>query len=148
MSPQTSLFLISGGIASLLFMPVLYTACYTENMDTLGYSIVIATPDNDEAMSKFYTDILGFVKNEFGGYEKHGLTLYFDRHSKAAKTNPEAFRHMLTLQVPDIKVVYADLKEKGLTFVREIESEDWGGQFATFVDPDGNFVQIVQMPSH
>ena len=114
-------------------------------MKSNGFTIVMATKDNDEAMSKFYIDILGFEKNEMGGCEKHGLAFYFDRHSEASVVAKEPFRHMITLSVDDINKSMADLKSKGVEFVKEPKKEEWGGWFATFKDPDGNFIQLFHM---
>lgn len=115
-------------------------------MNILNHTLIIATKDNDEAMAKFYIDILGFEKNDFGGYVCGNLAVYFDRHSGASLRAKEPFRVMLTLEVPNINDAYKELKEKGVEFVRQPESEEWGGKFATFVDPDGNYLQLFEMP--
>lgn len=115
-------------------------------MNVKSHTLMIATKDNDEAMGKFYTEVLGFMKNDFGGYDLGGLSVFFDRHSKAAVKALEPFRVMITFSVDDIQDAYNELKGKGVEFVREPASEEWGGMFATFVDPDGNYLQIFQMP--
>ncbi len=52
---------------------------------------------------------------------------------------------MPTFNVDDIQETYAELKEKGVEFVKEPAQEEWGGWFATFKDPDGNYLQIFEM---
>jgi uncharacterized glyoxalase superfamily protein PhnB len=42
-------------------------------------------------------------------------------------------------------VFYRELKNKGVSFVEELHDEIWGGRQATFRDPDGNMLEIVQM---
>ncbi len=115
-------------------------------MEIKGHTLMYATKDNDEAMGKFYTEVLGFTKNENGGYDLGGLSIYFDRHSKASEKALEPFRCMPTLEVADIQETFKDLKGKGVEFVRTPSQEEWGGWFATFTDPDGNYLQIFQMP--
>ena len=105
-----------------------------------------ATKDNDEAMSKFYTEILGFAKDESGAHTLGNLTIFFDRHNKAAMKALEPFRCMVNFEVEDIQKAYEELKGKGVEFVRTPGQEVWGGWFATFVDPDGNYLQIYQVP--
>ncbi len=113
-----------------------------------GFTVIYATKDNDEAMTKFYIETLGFVKNDHGGCDLGGLSVFFDRHSQAAEKALEPFRCMVTLAVNDLQETYNDLKGKGVVFVREPSYEEWGGHFATFTDPDGNYLQIFQLPAH
>lgn len=44
----------------------------------------------------------------------------------------------------DAKAVAARLDEMGVSWVAEIEDRD-GSLFATAEDPDGNYVQIIQL---
>jgi len=37
------------------------------------------------------------------------------------------------------------LKSKNVRFVKELHDEPWGGKQATFTDPDGNILEIVQI---
>lgn len=113
-------------------------------MNVGNVTIIIATKDNDEAMSAFYRDILGFTKNDHGGWDKANLSIFFDRHSQAALKNPEPFRHMITLNLDgqSVEEAYEELKAKGVEFIAPVHKEEWGGKFATFTDPDGNYVQI------
>ena len=51
---------------------------------------------------------------------------------------------MINLDVSDIDMVYRSLSDKGVTFLRPPEKEHWGGHVATFEDPDGNVLQLLQ----
>lgn len=114
-------------------------------MNIKSQSLIIATKDNDEAMSKFYTEVLGATKNEMGGHSLGGFDIYFDRHSQAAGQALEPFRIMPTFGVDDIQKTCEELKGKGVEFIKEPAPEEWGGWFATFKDPDGNYLQIFEM---
>ena len=114
-------------------------------MKNIHHALIIATKDNDEVMGKFYIETLGFTKNDFGGYVNGDLEVYFDRHTKAAVKALEPFRVMITMTVENIQEAFKELKAKGVEFVREPEKEEWGGWFATFTDPDGNYLQSFQM---
>lgn len=41
--------------------------------------------------------------------------------------------------------VYNELKQKGVKFKAELHEEPWGAKQATFKDPDGNTLEIVQI---
>ena len=112
-------------------------------MNIKSQTLIIATKDNDQAMSEFYKEVLGATTNDFGGHILGGFEIYFDRHNQAATQAMELFRIMPTLNVDDIQKTYAELKAKGVEFVSEPAQEEWGGWFATFKDPDGNYLQIV-----
>ncbi|MCK4424817.1 VOC family protein, partial [Candidatus Bathyarchaeota archaeon] len=47
--------------------------------------------------------------------------------------------------VDDVDKVYVHLESKGVKFIKELHDEPWGGRQATFTDPDGNILEIVQI---
>ena len=47
--------------------------------------------------------------------------------------------------VDDVDKVYEHLESKGVKFIKELHDEPWGGRQATFTDPDGNILEIVQI---
>lgn len=53
----------------------------------------------------------------------------------------------LSFDVPDIQATYAELVEKGILFSMAPERQTWGGILATFLDPAGNELQLVQRPA-
>lgn len=50
----------------------------------------------------------------------------------------------LSFTVADIQSRYAELLAKGVPFTGEPERQGWGGILATFQDPAGNALQLVQ----
>jgi predicted enzyme related to lactoylglutathione lyase len=50
----------------------------------------------------------------------------------------------LSFTVPDIQSKYTDLLAKGVSFSGPPEEQAWGGTLATFEDPAGNELQLVQ----
>jgi len=54
---------------------------------------------------------------------------------------------MIHLTVDDIRAVHSRLARAGVVFTRAPEREEWGGWVATFADPDGNTLQLMQLPS-
>jgi predicted enzyme related to lactoylglutathione lyase len=53
---------------------------------------------------------------------------------------------MINLGVDDIRGQCELLRERGVRLVREPQKEHWGGWVATFSDPDGNTLQLLQQP--
>lgn len=52
----------------------------------------------------------------------------------------------LSFEVPDLQAEHARLLALGVHFTGAPERQAWGGQLATFVDPSGNQLQLVQYP--
>ena len=52
---------------------------------------------------------------------------------------------MINLGVNDIHGEYDELRRRGVDFLRPPEREHWGGWVATFRDPDGNVLQLLQL---
>ena len=53
---------------------------------------------------------------------------------------------MVNLATSDIHAAFDRLTARGVRFVRPPEQEHWGGWVATFQDPDGNTLQLLQQP--
>ena len=53
----------------------------------------------------------------------------------------------LSFPVPDIHAKHRQLAAAGVEFSGEPEQQYWGGWLATFKDPSGNGLQLVQQPA-
>ena len=102
------------------------------------------------AMARFYRDTLGLAprsaKDDFINFDWGGQRLSVSVHDRVRGSAADPLRIMLNLVVDDIQAVHARLTAAGVTFTRPPEREDWGGQVATFLDPDGNLLQLFQLP--
>lgn len=49
----------------------------------------------------------------------------------------------LTIEVPEVDVVYQQLKEKGVPIALELRDEPWGDRHFAVVDPNGIGVDVV-----
>lgn len=74
-----------------------------------------------------------------------GLRLTLAVHDSVAGTNPDPLRVMVNLEVDDIDLAHLHLIEAGVPCLRSPETEPWGGKVATYVDPDGNVVQLLEL---
>lgn len=70
--------------------------------------------------------------------------LLIDSRDDVGDRNPEPGRVILNFDVDDARAVAARMEELGSTWLAELEDRD-GSLFATAIDPDGNYVQIIQL---
>ena len=112
--------------------------------------IVSTDATHFDAMATFYADILalpvrsryvGFVNFVWGNFR---LTIHV--HSDVAGPAVDPDRVMINLSVTDVVAVHERLVHAGVEFRRPPEREPWGGWIATFADPDGNTLQLMQLP--
>lgn len=52
----------------------------------------------------------------------------------------------LSLAVASVDRAHAELSQRGVVFLAGPERQPWGGILATFCDPSGNALQLVQAP--
>jgi predicted enzyme related to lactoylglutathione lyase len=67
-----------------------------------------------------------------------------DTRADISGTNPEPGRIILNFDVADARAVAARMEDVGVRWLAELEDRD-GSLFATAIDPDGNYVQIIQL---
>lgn len=96
----------------------------------------------------FYRDLLGLpVTVDTPGFvvlgQRVGPTLALGTHSEVHGRNPDPARHMVGLTTDDITADWKRLKDAGVEFVED--PKDYGTVWvATFRDPDGNTLQLLQ----
>ena len=104
-----------------------------------------------DAMARFYRDRLGLTprtsKSDFINFDWGGVRLSVSVHDRVSGISRDPHRIMVNLTVDDIGAVHTRLQKAGVVFTRPPEAEDWGGQVASFLDPDGNLLQLMQLPS-
>jgi len=111
--------------------------------------VIIWTVDLDRLVA-FYRDTLGLtphsVRPDFVAFSFGDVRLSLGRHSEVTGPSRDPYRIMVNLAVEDIQAVTVRLRQRGVAFVREPEQEQWGGWVATFRDPAGNLLQLLQQP--
>ncbi|RZS36472.1 putative glyoxalase superfamily protein PhnB [Herbihabitans rhizosphaerae] len=73
-----------------------------------------------------------------------GFYVMIDTRDDIGDTNPEPGRVLLNFDVEDARSTVDSLNAAGATWLAELEDRD-GSYFATAIDPDGNYVQIIQL---
>lgn len=100
----------------------------------------------------FYRDVVGlkpgggtpagdFVR--FGDQTQPALAL--GTHSEVKGRASDPYRHIVGLISTDIQADTARLKSHGVEFIEEPNDQGDGFWLATFVDPEGNLIQLYQM---
>lgn len=110
-------------------------------------SLLLASTD-PERLRAWYTATLDPEDNaDANGYRilKFGeFFLFIDTREDVADKNPEPGRVILNFDVEDARAVATRMEQAGVTWLAQLEDRD-GSLFATAIDPDGNYVQIIQL---
>ena len=103
-----------------------------------------------DRMASFYRDLLGLPVHSqrpyFVAFQLGAARLSVGTHSEVRGPARESVRVTVNLGVSDIQAVYRELAARGVAFLRPPEREHWGGWVASFRDPDGNLLQLLQQP--
>lgn len=73
-----------------------------------------------------------------------GFYVMLDRREDVGAANPEPGRVILNVEVDDARGTARRLDEIGTRWLAPLEDRD-GSWFATAIDPDGNYVQVIQL---
>jgi predicted enzyme related to lactoylglutathione lyase len=109
---------------------------------TLG-SILLGSADPDR-LRGWYLAAFAPDETDHGFVEFGGFPVLIDKRNDVGATNPEPGRTVINFHVDDARATAAHLDEMGVTWLVEVEERP-GGWFGTLVDPDGNYVQIIQL---
>jgi predicted enzyme related to lactoylglutathione lyase len=118
-------------------------------MDAYDASIMLSSEDQD-GLRAFYRDIVALPpRPEYGpnAFSFGKAVLNISEHSETKGATKEPHRVILNLFVDDLDAQQERLRAAGVRFVRDRGREEWGGIISTFADPDGNFVQLIQVPA-
>jgi len=120
------------------------------SIDGLAGVLIWTAADRFPAMARFYRETLGLAprsdKADFINFDWHDVRLSVGVHDRVGGTSQDPLRLMVNLTVTDISAVHDRLVRAGVVFTRAPEREEWGGWVATFADPDGNVLQLMQLP--
>jgi predicted enzyme related to lactoylglutathione lyase len=107
---------------------------------------------NSEAPARliaFYRDVVGFPVSPESSEAlsvREGVQLWVSGHDEVSGPAKEPSRVLINFWVDDVAAEQARLEAAGVQFIRKQGTEFWGGIISTFLDPDGNYCQLVQYP--
>jgi predicted enzyme related to lactoylglutathione lyase len=113
--------------------------------------VVNVNSQDPENLIAFYRDIVGLTVNpDFGpGAFMAGsssfVALIVEGHSEVKGATKEPQRVLLNFLVTDLAAEEAGLKEQGVRFTMSATREPGFGTVATFLDPDGNYCQLMEL---
>jgi predicted enzyme related to lactoylglutathione lyase len=113
-------------------------------MNVTSFNINI-TSEQPERLVAFYRDVVGLPLNERGdGFSVAGAEILIDGHSETKGQAKDPQRILVNMFVEDVAAEQARLEAQGVEFIRKQGREYWGGIISTFLDPDGNYAQILE----
>ena len=110
-------------------------------------AIINVTSEHPERLLAFYRDVVGLTPNpEMGeaAFDAGGTPFLIDGHSETKGSTKEPQRVLINFFVDDVAADQSRLEAQGVKFIRTGGREPWGGMISTFVDPDGNYCQLVE----
>ena len=118
-------------------------------MDVRELTLMVGT-DQPDAMARFYGDALGLervAKFRDPVFAASGGFIRILDHSEITGPTLEPARMQINLFVDDVLAEYERVTstDPTLRVHREPERESWGGLVTTLLDPDGNFVQLLEL---
>ena len=115
-------------------------------LPTLSLNLGSAEP---ERLITFYRDTLGLTpapEMSPGAFALGGGFLIVSAHGEVTGPASDAVRYLINFVVDDLDGEEARLEARGVEFVRSKGEEPWGGCISTFLDPDGNYCQLIETP--
>lgn len=100
---------------------------------------------------RFYQEVLG-LRPSFAGpdgaeFRVGAVRIGIWSHDRIRGEARDPDRVIVNFLVPDAAAAHDELSRRGAVFVKPPTEEDWGGQrvaLATFRDPDGNLLQLLE----
>ena len=109
--------------------------------------LVNVTSDQPDRLKQFYADVVGLPRNPDmgdGAFMAGPTPFLIDGHSAVKGATKEPQRMLLDFFVDDLAAEQKRLEGAGVKFIRTAGKEEWGGTISTFLDPDGNYVQLIE----
>lgn len=112
-------------------------------MSTPLGSILLGSTDPDRLRS-WYVDAFAATSTEDGPVQFGDVGIVFDHRDDVSAATPEPGRVIVNFHTDDVRADEARLNDLGAHWLAPVEDRG-PGLFGTVVDPDGNYVQIIQM---
>jgi predicted enzyme related to lactoylglutathione lyase len=114
-------------------------------MRAKGFNVNL-TSEDPQRLDGFYQDVVQLERDPISGGFKVGdsVVLLVDGHSETRGPAKEPHRYLINFMVEDLSSEQARLEAQGVRFIRTAGREYWGGVISTFLDPDGNYCQLIE----
>ncbi|MEX1253261.1 MAG: VOC family protein [Dehalococcoidia bacterium] len=109
--------------------------------------VITVTSEQPERLVGFYKDVVGLPPRPEmgeGAFDAAGAAFMIDGHSDTKGAAKEPQRVLIDFFVDDLAAEQKRLEQQGVSFIRTAGREEWGGVISTFLDPDGNYCQLIE----
>ena len=111
--------------------------------------VLNVTSGDPARLSAFYRNVVGLppkpeIGEDFAFDIGGGSALVIDGHSETKGATKEPQRMLVNFFVDDLQAEQGRLEQQGVRFIRTAGREEWGGVISTFLDPDGNYCQLIE----
>ena len=109
--------------------------------------VLNVTSEDPQRLGAFYRDVVRLEPLPDAGeyaFNLGGAMFIVDGHSETKGKAREPHRYLIDFRVEDLKSEQDRLEAQGVTFIRKEGREYWGGRLSTFLDPDGNYCQLLE----
>ncbi len=111
-------------------------------MTTLTAGSILLGTTRREELRDWYCRALAPDHAGEGPISLGGFLIVIEQRDDVSETNGEPGRMILNLHVDDFDAVEARLRSAGVQWLNVDDRPS--GRFGTFVDPDGNYLQVIQ----
>lgn len=118
-------------------------------MPTMPAGSILLGSTRATELREWYLKVLAPDHTGDGPIPLGKLLIAIDQRDDVSDANPEPGRSILNFHVDDFAAFEAQLDGAGVEWVAPAADRP-AGRFATFKDPDGNYLQIIQFaqPAH
>jgi lactoylglutathione lyase len=111
--------------------------------------------DDPKMMKDWYAQNLGLEDKGYGATfewrhnddpDKKGLTIWSTFPADTKYFEPSKKDFMINYRVENIEALVDELKQKGVTFIDELQNQDYG-KFVHILDPEGNNIELWEPPA-
>jgi predicted enzyme related to lactoylglutathione lyase len=107
-----------------------------------GFGVVLVGSADPDRLRAWYAGAFGVRPDDAGVLDFGAIQIMIDKRDVAPRA-AEPGRMILTFTVDDIEATEARLIDHEVTWLREVAGTPVG-RIATLVDPDGNYVQVME----
>lgn len=113
-------------------------------VSTPSLGVVLVGSADPSRLRAWYAEAFGVGLDAEGFLDFGTASVLIDKRDVARRT-AEPGRVILTFIVADLDAAERHLIEREVVWVREVEQTSIG-RIATLIDPDGNYVQVLERP--
>jgi predicted enzyme related to lactoylglutathione lyase len=113
-------------------------------MDPLRPGSILLGSTEPATLRDWYRRALAPDQTEDGPIDLGGFLLIIEHRDDVDAKTIEPGRVILNFHVDDFDAAEAHLRAAGVEWLGPVADRP-GGRFGTFVDPDGNYLQIIQL---